>query len=118
MPALLDLFLYDVPAMAIDEEDHILVTDSLLRRLTWTSDPSCLTPYLSTLHLGSIFTFDHEVLLEFVASRVVPGRADDNPFGIELLNLQLGEPGPEIKESVLACLLELVDRGELRFIMR
>ncbi|KAJ7889750.1 hypothetical protein B0H13DRAFT_2666113 [Mycena leptocephala] len=117
MPALLDLFLYDVPAMATDEEDHILVTDSLLRRLTWTSDPDCLTPYLSTLHLGSLFTFDHEVLLEFVTSRVVPGRADDNPFGIELINLQLGELGPEMKESVLARLLELVGRGELRFIM-
>jgi hypothetical protein len=117
MPALLDLFLHDVPAMAVGEVDHILVTNSLLRRLAWTPDPSCLTPYLSTLRLGSLFTFDHEMLLDFVTSRVVPGKSGDNPFGIELLNLQLAEPGPEMKESVLARLLELVGRGELRFIM-
>jgi hypothetical protein len=84
MPALLDLFLHDVPAMAVGEVDHILVTDSLLRRLASTPDPSCLTPYLSTLRLGSLFTFDHEILLDFGTSRVVPGKSGDNPFGIEL----------------------------------
>jgi hypothetical protein len=116
MSALRELFVHDVPALAVGDAHHILVTDSLLRRLTWTSDPSCLAPYLTALHVGSFFTFDPDVLLDFVESRVVPGRAGGHIFGIELL--RLGEPGPEMNESALARLLELVGLGQLRCVIR
>jgi hypothetical protein len=116
MPALRELFLHDVPAVAVGDAHHFLVTDSLLHRLIWTSDPSCLIPSLSALHLASFFTFDQHLFLDFIISRLVPGRGSEHPFEIEVLHL--GEPGPEMKESVSGRLLELVGRGELRFIIR
>ncbi|KAJ7274900.1 hypothetical protein C8J57DRAFT_1466784 [Mycena rebaudengoi] len=47
---------------------HHLITDSLLRRLTWTPDSSCLVPHLNFLSCRTILDFHHDVFLDFVLS--------------------------------------------------
>ncbi|KAJ7274910.1 hypothetical protein C8J57DRAFT_1466790 [Mycena rebaudengoi] len=57
------------------------MTDSPFRRLTWTSDPSCLVPRLNSLKFrtSSLLSIDH-AFLKFVVSRLKPGRSSDGPF--------------------------------------
>ncbi|KAJ6598592.1 hypothetical protein B0H10DRAFT_734032 [Mycena sp. CBHHK59/15] len=52
-----------------DVSDHIVITDSLLRRLSWTSESTCLVPHLTTFSCTSLLRFDDRVLLDFVISR-------------------------------------------------
>ncbi|KAJ7274932.1 hypothetical protein C8J57DRAFT_1466804 [Mycena rebaudengoi] len=64
---------------------HHLITDSLFQRLTWTSDPSCLVPRLNFLSCRTMLIFDDAVFLQFVLSRVAPGRNSSGPFKTTLL---------------------------------
>ncbi|KAJ7274960.1 hypothetical protein C8J57DRAFT_1505696 [Mycena rebaudengoi] len=63
---------------------HHLITDSLLRRLTWTPDLSCLVPRLNVLRCRTILDFDHDVFLDFVLSRLEPGRNAAGPLNVSL----------------------------------
>lgn len=87
-----ELFIQDVDG-ASDNDDHILLTDALLRRLAWRADSSCLVPNLNKLSFASLFFFDDDAFLEFVESRLVPGRTpDDGPLSIEACALIDAEP--------------------------
>ncbi|KAJ7656404.1 hypothetical protein DFH06DRAFT_1328694 [Mycena polygramma] len=109
LPSLLDLSMQDVPSC----EEHTLITDSLFQRLTWTSDPSSLVPCLSSFHMASLFRFDHRILLNFVMSRIVPGKTNGRPFALEMKVL---EWKPEVEVEVLARTLDpLRDEGKLRW---
>ncbi|KAJ7274936.1 hypothetical protein C8J57DRAFT_1592423 [Mycena rebaudengoi] len=53
---------------------HHLITNSLLRRLTWTADATCLVPRLHSLTCLTFLDFNDSVFLDFVRSRLEPGR--------------------------------------------
>ncbi|KAF8142706.1 hypothetical protein K438DRAFT_1994707 [Mycena galopus ATCC 62051] len=65
-----------------DDNDvpHNLITDSLLRRLTWTPDPACLVPRLDFVALTSLLDFSEDVYWDFVTSRLIPARWDEEFF--------------------------------------
>ncbi|KAJ7464136.1 hypothetical protein FB451DRAFT_1562008 [Mycena latifolia] len=84
MRVLIDLHIEDVPSSGSGVGDHLLVTNSLLQRLTWTADPPCLIPNLGIFAFSSLFTFDDSVLLAFVTSRLVPGQIDAEPFRLDM----------------------------------
>ncbi|KAJ6464616.1 hypothetical protein C8R47DRAFT_1224687 [Mycena vitilis] len=107
LPSLLNLSIQDVPPC----EEHTLITDSLLQRLTWTSDTSSLVPCLSSFRVASLFRFDR--LLNFVTSRIVPGKTNGRPFTLEMKVL---ESNSEVEVEVLARTLDpLRDEGKLRW---
>ncbi|KAJ7274925.1 hypothetical protein C8J57DRAFT_1224482 [Mycena rebaudengoi] len=82
LPALEHLAISDHNAW---EVYHHLITDSLFQRLTWTSDPSCLVPRLNFLSCRTRLIFHDAVFLQFVLSRVAPGRNSSGPFKVTLL---------------------------------
>ncbi|KAJ7617649.1 hypothetical protein DFH06DRAFT_1483478 [Mycena polygramma] len=114
LPALIELFVQDVPGDPTSSS--VVITDGLLRRLTWTDDPGCLTPHLASVHLGSLFAFDIGVLLDFVKSRVIPGRTDRGPFEVEML--WLPESDSRFKPLMATQLVELHDQRQLRWSLK
>ncbi|KAJ7675577.1 hypothetical protein DFH06DRAFT_1169930 [Mycena polygramma] len=111
LPALTELFVQDMPG-----DLATVTTDDFLRRLTWTADLWCLTPHLASVHFGSLFTFDGGVLLDFVKSRVIPGRTHRGPFAVEMLWLPQSEP--RFEPSVAAQFVELRDKRQLRWSLK
>ncbi|KAJ7646254.1 hypothetical protein DFH06DRAFT_575937 [Mycena polygramma] len=111
MNALSQLFIQDI----VDGRDteSILLTDSLLRRLTWTADSSCLAPHLSSMRFASLFTFRSQTLLDFITSRLPSGRRGNVPFEMDL-TWQTAEE-PHIDGSVLAHIVQLRDDRQLRW---
>ncbi|KAJ7628245.1 hypothetical protein DFH06DRAFT_1442162 [Mycena polygramma] len=107
MPALNDLVLSDVPRR---KQVNILITNSLVRRLCWIPTASCLVPRLHHIILDS---FDDNVLLEFVISRLGPGRLNDQPFDIELNALEGPAGIRDIDSKVLATIEDAVSHDEL-----
>ncbi|KAJ6505827.1 hypothetical protein C8R47DRAFT_1315994 [Mycena vitilis] len=116
MDALAELFIQDfsenvlVTGMLVT---HMLVTDSLLRRLTWTADSSCLVPHLSSMRFASFFSFRSQALLVFITSRLHSGRKGGVPFEMDLSWQTAQEP--QIEDSVLAHILQLRDDRKLRW---
>ncbi|KAF7362781.1 3-beta hydroxysteroid dehydrogenase isomerase family [Mycena venus] len=90
MHVLQELFVQDVGG---DDDDHILITDTLLQRLTWRADSSCLVPNLHDFSFASLFFFDDDDFIEFVESRLVPGRTQNGPLRIEAFAIIDAEPG-------------------------
>ncbi|KAJ6484072.1 hypothetical protein C8R45DRAFT_1000099 [Mycena sanguinolenta] len=82
MKVLLELFIQDVPGNS-NRDQHVLITDTLLDRLTWQDDPSCLAPHLHCFAFSSLFVFGDDAFMKFAESRVVSGRAGDVPFTIQ-----------------------------------
>ncbi|KAJ7501001.1 hypothetical protein B0H11DRAFT_2224846 [Mycena galericulata] len=111
MPILHELFIQDIPSWVADGADHILLTSGLFQRLTWTSDPTCLVPRLVIFDFSSFFTFDEGVWLDFVESRVVPGRDEFGSF--EMKTLWLTPATPELDEPVLDRMSELDEQREV-----
>ncbi|KAJ7676594.1 hypothetical protein DFH06DRAFT_1317221 [Mycena polygramma] len=103
-----DLFSWD------GSEDHALITNSLLVRLICDDDLSDLVPRLTNFAFTSLFTFDDDTFLDFVASRLVAGRADDGPFSIETMAFP-DAVGCDFGPVAVADLLDLVERGQLRW---
>ncbi|KAJ6493320.1 hypothetical protein C8R45DRAFT_1212700 [Mycena sanguinolenta] len=80
MKVLLELFIQEVAA----ESDWDLITDTLLHRLTWRDDSSCLVPHLHCFSFDPLyFSFGEDTFIEFVESRLVPGRSNNGPFTIQ-----------------------------------
>ncbi|KAJ6490212.1 hypothetical protein C8R47DRAFT_1123796 [Mycena vitilis] len=96
--------------------DLVLLTNSLLQRLTWTPDPKCLVPALSTLACYTRLQFDDAVLLEFVLSRIRPGRNRYGPFEFNLQSYD-GDHR-EMDYAVTMKLDELKFQQELSFSCR
>ncbi|KAJ6537867.1 hypothetical protein B0H19DRAFT_374793 [Mycena capillaripes] len=109
MPALLELFIQDVPWAG--DAEHVLITDDLFRQLTWTSDPACLTPHLSSLRVASFFTFNNHVLLNFLNSRIEPGRSHKGPFEMGLTQMDQ----PLTVDGAFARIVQLCAKWELRW---
>ncbi|KAF7350594.1 3-beta hydroxysteroid dehydrogenase isomerase family [Mycena sanguinolenta] len=87
MRALMELFIQDVVGSS-DHEENILINDTLLRRLTWRSDSSCIAPNLNIFSFASLFFFDDDALVPFVESRARPAeRHDSSPFRMEAFAL-------------------------------
>ncbi|KAJ7121847.1 hypothetical protein C8R43DRAFT_72627 [Mycena crocata] len=58
--------------------EHAVVTDLLLRRLTWKADAAtCLIPHLHYFNCTSCFKFTPDAYWNFLTSRLVPGRTRD-----------------------------------------
>ncbi|KAJ7647822.1 hypothetical protein FB45DRAFT_1102144 [Roridomyces roridus] len=93
--------------------EYLLLTDSLLHRLTWTPGPACLVPALSYLGCHSLLKFDDGVYRDFVLSRIRPGRNELGPFEVELL--WDSDNHRDLDSGVLAQFKELQSCGELLF---
>lgn len=116
MEFLEELFIGDVPSTVPGDADHVLITNSLLQRLTWTPEPSCLTPKLGIFAFASLLTFDDHVLLQFVTSRLVSGRTDDDVFELEIY-WHLAAAERTLDQAVETRMLELEEQGNLSWSM-
>jgi hypothetical protein len=93
--------------------DHILITDSLLLRLTRSDEPpTLLVPRLNYFSCATFFNFRAQVYLNFIASRVVPDRS---PFQSVLS--RIGDAVLGVEPEDLQRLSEMVKKGQLRFYM-
>ncbi|KAJ7438938.1 hypothetical protein B0H11DRAFT_2103462 [Mycena galericulata] len=94
--------------------NFVLITDSLLRALTWTPEPGCLVPRLNVLRMRSRLEFNEDVYLQLVRSRLRPGRtASGNPFTAAIV--PHSEGCRPLDPSVHAQLRELRIHKELLF---
>ncbi|KAJ7189084.1 hypothetical protein C8R46DRAFT_1056565 [Mycena filopes] len=116
LPSLEELRLHDL------EVGPALITGHLLRRLTWSPDEENLVPNLKALslrfpdlnvvHLRSVLEW--HPLLQFVTSRILPGRSDRGPFALTVA--YTSRPGDrEASLDFLAQILALKATGEVRF---
>ncbi|KAJ7088221.1 hypothetical protein C8R43DRAFT_298019 [Mycena crocata] len=115
LPTLVDLQIEDVPSWAGDTPDHVLVTDGLLRTLTWTPESS-LTPRLKYFVCRSLLTFDDHVLLEFISSRIVPGQNVDGSFQVEIYFFPTTPDERDLDESVWEQIEKMCGEGDLAFV--
>ncbi|KAJ7712270.1 hypothetical protein B0H16DRAFT_578825 [Mycena metata] len=94
-------------------QESVLVTDSLLRRLAWSHDSTCLVPHLSVLKCHTLLKFDDSVHRDFVLSRLESGRGPEGPFEVDLR----WYPGHyrELDSEVVAEFAEREAQGELYF---
>jgi hypothetical protein len=92
--------------------ENVLISDSLLLRLTWHSDKSdlSLVPQLRYFGCTSFCMFSAQVLFDFMASRVAP---DKRPF--QTIIRRLGDTYVEFEPQIFQRLQELVQKGDLRF---
>ncbi|KAJ7165459.1 hypothetical protein C8R43DRAFT_210992 [Mycena crocata] len=120
--------------------DHVVFTDHLLQRLTYTAEvQKCLIPNLHYFNVTTRFQFTPDVYLDFLASRLVPGRTHDKapsslkgeiwefiyppscePFQARVWWLPNASgaqqlPPNDFTELLEAQIAELVKRGELGF---
>ncbi|KAJ6477935.1 hypothetical protein C8R47DRAFT_645132 [Mycena vitilis] len=77
MHVLKELFIQDVLL-----QDHVLITDDVLRRLSCTSGATFPIPRLSTFRFASGHHFDDYASLHLVESRLVSGRTNVGPFKV------------------------------------
>ncbi|KAJ6554496.1 hypothetical protein B0H19DRAFT_1029674 [Mycena capillaripes] len=111
--ALSELFIQDVPSESLDEVDHVLITDSLFQHLIWVSDTSsCLVPNLNHFIFASIFSFGDHPFLNFVTSRIDPGRTGQGPFTVQIFHYPIGH---DLGVSAVAQLSEWEQQGQLRW---
>ncbi|KAJ6554835.1 hypothetical protein B0H19DRAFT_1263130 [Mycena capillaripes] len=93
-----------------------LVTDYLLRCLTWISDEDCLIPRLHSFACTSLLTFTDEVLLEFLKSRLVPRpRSEDGGKPFQATVWRLSTYSRKFSPSFHGRVQELVKHGDLVF---
>ncbi|KAJ7744640.1 hypothetical protein B0H16DRAFT_1889596 [Mycena metata] len=148
LPALTQLTIADHPAAHVKQirrratvaEDAVLITDSLLRRLTLDPDSDSdsdsssvgLVPHLNSLSLTSFLAFDDSVLSAMLLSRLRIGTPQRESIPVHLAMLRLLQSEPRLKPfncqlrsipgahrplhpAVEARLCESAARGELVF---
>ncbi|KAK7058223.1 hypothetical protein R3P38DRAFT_2497144 [Favolaschia claudopus] len=100
LPALENLTIKDC---ILDDAAHIVITDTLLRGLTYVAGTTPLAPKLHVLKLESILTFTESIFVELIDSRVKRIRdiEGEQPFRIILspswmLDADIGEFRPEL----------------------
>ncbi|KAJ7753741.1 hypothetical protein B0H16DRAFT_761934 [Mycena metata] len=105
-------------ALSISDPNHypsspekFLITDPLLRGLTLEPDCEDLVPHLHTFDCKSFMQFKASSYLDFIASRVGPGRNAAGPFQSSILHFRDIQVDPLLVQG----LNELVRRQELRF---
>ncbi|KAJ6532787.1 hypothetical protein DFH09DRAFT_1182266 [Mycena vulgaris] len=87
-----------------------LVTNELLRGLTWTSDAVSLVPLLHAFECETLFQFEPQTYLDLITSRLERGRDAHGPFQTALFRTRGGYVDPALVER----LSELVLRKELK----
>ncbi|KAJ7350802.1 hypothetical protein DFH08DRAFT_806786 [Mycena albidolilacea] len=65
-------------------EEVALVTNSLLKHLTWMTQFMCLVPELSFLKTHTLLQFEDSVYRDLVLSLLKPGRNAEGPFEVNL----------------------------------
>ncbi|KAJ7744668.1 hypothetical protein B0H16DRAFT_1559787 [Mycena metata] len=94
--------------------EHVVITDDLFHQLALSSDQSNLVPRLNFVSLVSLVRFREESLVEFVSSRIVPGRrSGGGPFTVELCYL----PSYKFPGGFAARLGALKNAEELVFVV-
>jgi hypothetical protein len=95
--------------------DHVLISDSLLLHLTRDFDKSdlSLVPQLKYFGCTSLCRFSTQVLVDFMASRVAPGKV---PF--QTVIHRLDDASIEFEPQTFQHLQALVQNGYLRFDLR
>ncbi|KAJ6562839.1 hypothetical protein DFH09DRAFT_1315904 [Mycena vulgaris] len=112
LPLLRQLQLCDHKETNYHGADLILITDSLLRRLTWSPDPTCLVPDLNSFECHTLLQFDDVVYRDFILSRLDPGRNEERAFTVNLMRYWgLRELDP----AVVGKFDELQSQGQLLF---
>ncbi|KAJ7026858.1 hypothetical protein C8F04DRAFT_1123940 [Mycena alexandri] len=95
---------------------HILITDNLLRHLTWKPDSNCLIPHLHIVFFTSLFHFADDVFWDFLASRLVPGRKlAQRSEAFQVTVWWLAGRVREFSSDVLTRITGFMERGELGF---
>ncbi|KAJ7188951.1 hypothetical protein C8R46DRAFT_32746 [Mycena filopes] len=94
-------------------EELVLITDSLLRHLTWSANPTCLVPKLSYFECHTLLRFDDTVYRDFTLSRLTPGRNSAGPFELELQ--WYPECTRELDSAVMTQFADLIWQGQLLF---
>ncbi|KAJ6480733.1 hypothetical protein C8R47DRAFT_596745 [Mycena vitilis] len=93
--------------------EHVLITDSLLRRLTYTTDEpdlhTNLVPQLQSISCTSLCRFSTQILFDFVASRTVASRG-----GFEFVLARFREVKADFEPEVRQKFSELVTAGALQ----
>ncbi|KAJ7669862.1 hypothetical protein DFH06DRAFT_157253, partial [Mycena polygramma] len=110
LPRLESLFITDVRAVHSvnpPSPECIVLTDTLLRALLWTSSSAtCLIPNLQLFRCVSMFRFTPSVFLDFVRSRVQVARRFE-------LRMYVAAPVPD--DEFVAELRSLQRRGDIWF---
>jgi hypothetical protein len=114
LPLLQDLIISDHRVLNHGGEEVTLVTNSLLERLTWTPDSTCLVPELSFLSTNTLLKFDDTVLRDFVLSRLKPGRNTEGPFEVEVR--WYPEHYRNLDPEIITQFTDLQSQGELLFL--
>ncbi|KAJ7739271.1 hypothetical protein DFH07DRAFT_965830 [Mycena maculata] len=109
LPLLEDLSIAD-PANG----KHILITDTLLHRLARKPQQPPLVPHLQHVCLISFLWFTDSIFLDFVTSRIGPGRSKDDMRFRAVLE-QRPACNRELGPDTTARLSELESQGELWF---
>ncbi|KAJ7201956.1 hypothetical protein B0H12DRAFT_1233624 [Mycena haematopus] len=86
------------------------ITDIFLRRLTWTPDSDPCVPRLHSFACKTFMKFEGNNYLDFVSSRIGPGRNADGPFQSSILYYQ----GVTVNALLAEGLSEFVRQKVLR----
>ncbi|KAJ7799988.1 hypothetical protein B0H14DRAFT_2901544 [Mycena olivaceomarginata] len=115
LPVLQHLAISDHRCLDERGEEVVLVTNSLLERLTWTTQFTCLVPDLSFLETHTLLQFEDSVYRDLVLSRLKPGRNAEGPFEVNLWWYE--EYYREVDPVLVAQFTELRLQGELLFLI-
>ncbi|KAJ7753800.1 hypothetical protein B0H16DRAFT_1459273 [Mycena metata] len=100
--------------------DKFLVNDILLRGLTLTPDSEVLVPHLHTFDCKTFMQFEDSSYLDFIASRVGPGRNATGPFQSSILYFCDVQVNSTLAQGLAGFILrqELRSRLECDFLNR
>ncbi|KAJ6469400.1 hypothetical protein C8R45DRAFT_1016923 [Mycena sanguinolenta] len=89
------------------------VDNALLHGLTWTPKSDTLVPQLHSFACKTFMQFEESNYLDFVSSRVGPGRNVDGPFQSSILHYQHATVSPVLASGLFELVLQKVLRSRL-----
>ncbi|KAF8217693.1 hypothetical protein K438DRAFT_1925081 [Mycena galopus ATCC 62051] len=89
------------------------INDALLRGLTWAADSDPLVPRLHSFECKTFMQFEGISYLDFVSSRVGPGRTADGPFQSSILYYRRTAVEPLLVERLSEFVLQKVLKSRL-----
>jgi hypothetical protein len=111
--SLVELAIADHQAVEGKTDELVLITNSLLERLTWTPNLTCLVPGLNFLALHTMHRFDDTIFRDLVFSRLTPRGTGAGPFEVEFV--WYAGHHRELEPAVMRKLSELQEAGDLLF---
>ncbi|KAJ7137576.1 hypothetical protein C8R43DRAFT_1109862 [Mycena crocata] len=112
LPSLETLSIHDCEDI---DGGHAVITDNLLRRLTWVPDEDNLIPRLNYLKIFSLLRFQDDLFWEFIVSRILPGRCTYGPFETDIFWL-LGSDR-QFSSEFTNRLVSLKKKGDLYLVI-